>query len=199
MRRVKSCLIAMVAALAAAPAAAADNQLRVFLGATFNGQTTFVVNLDKAASRPNVVVGVSMVTLGEVLGVDVDLADAPGFFEAGDQRLVLSSRVTTLTGNVMVAAPRRLTEYSLRPYLVGGAGLMRVRADDYFGAFRVASLLPAWDVGAGAAGFVTNTVGVAWEVRRFQSLSRETEQRGLTFGKEQLSFWRASMSLAIRY
>ena len=181
---------------------AADKQIRPYLGGTFAGSTTFA-DLDKAVDKKHVVLGVTAVTLGEIFGVDVDLGDAPGFFQAGDQHLVLSSRVTTLTGNLVVAAPRRLTEYILRPYLLGGAGLMRVRYDDYFGALKVASVLPGWDVGAGAIGFFTNDVGVSWEVRRFQSLSRQTDPRGLTLApqtaEEQLSFWRVSVALAIRY
>src|SRR5262249_36359669 len=121
----------MAAMLATGTASAADNQIRPYFGATFGGGTTFV-DLEKAAGKPNKVVGVSVVTLGEMLGGEVDLGDAPGFFQAGDQHLVLSSRVTTLMGNVVIAAPRKLTEYSLRPYIVGGGGLMRARIDDYF-------------------------------------------------------------------
>jgi hypothetical protein len=182
----------------AVPARAADKQIRPYFGGTFRGGTTFV-DLEKATGRPHVVVGASVVTLGEMFGADVDVGDAPGFFQGGNQHLVLSSRVTTITGGVVVAAPRRFTEYVLRPYLVGGAGLMRVRIDDYFGVLKVSSVLPAWDVGVGAVGFVTSDVGVCWELRRFQSLSRRSEERGLTFGEEKLSFWRASIGLAVRF
>lgn len=195
----RTSLIAGVLLLSSASAFAADNQIRPYLGGTFRGGTTFV-DLEKAAGKHNVVVGASVVTLGEMFGAEVDLGDAPGFFQAGDQHLVLSSRVTTLTGNFMVAAPRRLTEYVLRPYIVGGGGLMRVRIDDYFGVLKVSRVLPTWDVGVGAVGFLTSDVGVCWEVRRFQSLSRDTGQRGLTFSEdEKLSFWRASVGLAFRF
>jgi len=47
-------------------------------------------------------------------------------------------------------------------------------------------------------GFITNRIGVCWDVRRFTSLSRTTEERGISIGGERLSFWRASMALAIR-
>jgi hypothetical protein len=191
-----ACLVGIF--LMARPAGAADNQIRPFFGATFGGFTTFV-DLEKAAGHPNPVVGVSALRLGDMLGVEAEVADAPGFFQAGDQHLVLSSRVTTVTGNVVVAAPRRYTEYSLRPYLVGGAGVMRARIDDYFGVLKVARVLPAFDVGAGAVGFITADVGVCWEVRRFQSFSGGSDTSGVTFGHAQLSFWRASMGLAIRY
>lgn len=182
----------------AAPATAADKQIRPFIGSTFGGSTTFV-DWDKVTGKPNLVVGVSLVTIGEIFGVDVDLADAPGFFE-GDRHLVLGSRVTTLTGNVVIAAPRRMTEYTLRPYFVGGAGLMRVYADDYFGVFKVDRILPAFDAGGGVLMFLTNKVGASFEVRRFQNFYHESNDLGLTItGSERLSFWRAGVSLALRY
>jgi hypothetical protein len=180
------------------PAAAADKLIRPFFGATFGGGTT-LVDLEKAAGKPNPVIGGSFVVLGNIFGVEVDAADAPGFFQSGDQHLVLSSRVTTLMGNVVVAAPKKLTEYSLRPYLVGGAGVMRARIDDYFGVFKQSRMLPGFDVGVGVIGSLTSDVGICWELRRFQNLPGHTEERGLTIGHEQLSFWRASMGVAIRY
>ena len=54
------------------------------------------------------------------------------------------------------------------------------------------------DVGGGVQGSLTNRIGVGWDVRRFNSISK-TGDLGLSFGREQLSFWRASMALAIRY
>jgi hypothetical protein len=178
---------------------AADKQIRPFIGATFGGSTTYAVDLDHVSGKPNLAIGVSLVTIGEVFGVDVDLADAPGFFE-GNQHLVLDSRVTTLTGNVVIAAPRRMTEYVLRPYFVGGAGLMRIHAEDYFGALTVERVRPAFDLGGGVLMFFTNTVGTSFEVRRFQSFYKASEDLGLTLtGSERLSFWRAGLSLAIRY
>jgi hypothetical protein len=46
---------------------------------------------------------------------------------------------------------------------------------------------------------VTNRVGVCWDVRRFQSIGNNADTAGLSFGKEDLSFWRATMAVAIRY
>ena len=183
--------------LVSARADAADRQIRPFIGATFGGGTTFVPN--DGVGKPNLAIGASAVFLGEVFGAEVDVADAPGFFEFNDQHLVVGSRVTTISGNVVVAAPHRLTEYSLRPYLVGGAGLMRVRTTTLFGAFDQSTIVPAFDVGAGVVGFLTNRVGVCWDVRRFQSIGNNTDTAGLSFGKEDLSFWRATMAVAIRY
>jgi hypothetical protein len=177
---------------------AADRQIRPFIGATFGGGTTFV-DPEDAVGKASVAIGASAVFLGEVFGAEVDIADAPGFFESGDKHLVILSRVTTISGNVVVAAPHRLTEYSLRPYFVGGVGLMRVRTTTAFGVFDVSTLIPALDVGVGAIGFLTNRIGVCWDVRRFQSVGSNTGNVGLSFGDEHLSFWRATMAIVIRY
>ncbi len=176
---------------------AGDRQIRPFIGATFGGGTTFVPN--SAVGKPNLAIGVSAVFLSEVFGAEVDVADAPGYFEPDDKHLVFGSRVTTVSGNVVVAAPHRLTEYSLRPYFVGGGGLMRVRTTTQFNVFDVSSVIPQIDVGVGAVGFLTNRIGVCWEIRRFQSVGNTTGNLGLSFGDERLSFWRAIMAVAIRY
>jgi hypothetical protein len=177
---------------------AADRQMRPFIGATFGGGTTFV-DPENAVGDPNLAIGVGAMFLGEVFGTEVEVADAPGFFEAG-KNLVRGSRVTTVTGNVVVAAPHRLTEYALRPYFVGGAGLMRIRTTTAFGVFDVSTVKPELDVGVGVVGFLTNTVGVCWDLRRFQSIGGATTGNGgISFGDERLSFWRATMAVAIRY
>ena len=188
-------------ALVAAPAQArAEWQIKPFVGATFAGTTTYL-DLERAAGRPNVVVGVTAVCLGEVLGVDAGLGYAPGFFQSGHHNppLVLGSSVTTVTGNLVIAMPRRLMQYTLRPYLVGGAGFMHVRIDDAFAAIPVSSNLPTVDFGGGVVGFLTNRVGVGWELRRFKSIRRDSTLQGVSFGSEELSFWRANMALVFRY
>jgi len=193
--------IGVLATAIAAPATvfAADSQIRPFIGSTFHGDTSFV-DLEKGAQRANLVVGISWVTLGDVFGVDAELADAPGFFEGGGTHLVLSSRVTTITGNVIIAAPKRLTEYVMRPYFVGGLGLMRVRKDDSLNAFSISRVLPAFDVGGGVMAFLTNRVGASFELRRFENFHRQAGN-GLTLNttEEQLSFWRATFAFVYRY
>lgn len=184
--------------LGVAPADAAEWQVRPFIGLTFAGSTTFV-DFEDAAGSPNVVFGASGVWQGEIVGVDVDVGHAPGFFQRGDRHLVVDSSVTTVTGNIVVSLPRRLTEYTLRPYVVGGAGVMHVNIDDALGALRISNSLAAIDFGGGAVGFVTRQVGIAWEIRRFRSFSENRELRGRSVAPEQLSFWRATMAIAIRY
>ena len=187
-----------VALLLVLPArTSAEWQVKPFAGVTLGGGTTFVADLDHAAGSPKLAVGVNVLLLGDVFGVEADVGHTPGFFQAGDQQsLVLQSSVTTVTGNLVIAAPRDLTEYTIRPYVVGGAGLLRVVITDKAGIFPVNSRLLAVDIGGGATGFLTSRIGVNWDVRYFRSVG----QTELTFGvPEQLSFWRAIMALAIRY
>jgi hypothetical protein len=88
--------------------------------------------------------------------------------------------------------PRHLVEYTLRPYLVGGAGLMAARIDQVNNFFDVSANLNAIDWGGGVTGFLTNRIGLNWDVRRFRSI-------GEGQGPARLSFWRVNMALAIRY
>ena len=177
---------------------AAEWQIKPFIGLTFGGGTTFV-DLEQAAGRANLVAGVTGVLLGEVLGIEADFGRAPGFFQSGNQHLVLASNATTLTGSIVIALPRRVTQYTLRPYVVGGAGLMHARIDGSLGVLQVSSTLPAMNLGGGATGFLTDRVGLSWDVRRFRSFGGKGQARGVSFGDEQLSFWRANMAVAIRY
>src|SRR5438105_765782 len=107
-------LAVVLLACSAAPAAA-EWQIKPFVGVTGGGETT-LVDLEKAAGSPRFAFGVSGVLLGDVFGIESDLSRTPGFFQRGDQQLVVQSSVTTLTGNIVVAFPRHLTEYTLRPY-----------------------------------------------------------------------------------
>jgi hypothetical protein len=178
----------------------AEWQIRPFLGVTFGGGTTFV-DLAQAAGSPNVVFGANGRWLGNVIGIDVDFGHAPGFFESGDQQLVQRSSATTLTGNIVLTPPRRVTEYTLGPYFVAGAGLMHARINDFFDALPVASTLPAMDIGGGVNGFLSDRIGLSWEARYFRSVGGK--ESGITIAPEEtperLSFWRASMALVIRY
>jgi hypothetical protein len=177
--------------------AVAEWQVKPFLGITRGGSTTFV-DFEQAAGTVNPMIGVSGLLLGDVMGFEADFGYGPGFFQTAGQNLVQRSSVTTLTGNVVVAMPRRLSEYTLRPYFVGGVGAMRVQIDDR-GTLPAVSRVAAVDVGGGVTGFLSDRVGLNWDVRRFWSVGGKDQRRGFSFGPEQLSFWRASMALAIRY
>jgi hypothetical protein len=57
--------------------------------------------------------------------------------------------------------------------------------------------MAAIDVGGGVTGFVSERIGVTWDLRHFGSVGGKLE--GVSIGTEQLSFWRANMALVIRF
>ena len=180
--------------------ASAEWQVRPFIGFTFGGATTFV-DLDDAAELQHSVLGVSGGWLGEIFGVEGDFGWLPGYFQTdrADDPLILTSRVLTLTGNVVIALPRRMSGYGLRPYFSGGGGLVHSTATGKFDVPVVGRTLPALSFGGGVTGFLTNTVGLNWELRRISTLRGEGETLGDSLGRQQLSFWRATMAVALRY
>jgi len=183
--------------LVTAAPAFAEWQIRPFLGVTFGGGTT-LADPEKAAGSPKLTYGISGGLLGEIVGIEADLARTDGFLQSGNQNLVLDSAVTTLTGNITIGLPRSLVEYTLRPYFVGGAGIMRATTRDFFGSFDVSDTLATIDLGGGVTGFLSRNVGVNWDVRHFQTVNGKVIP-GVTLGAEQVSFWRAIMALAFRY
>jgi len=184
--------------LFSAAEASAEWQIKPFLGLSFGGETT-LVDLEHGAGKVKVAAGLSALYLGDVFGAEADIGHTPGFFEAGNLRLVRDSSVTTTTGNIVIAVPRHLTQYTLRPYLVGGAGVIRARIQDELGVLQNPNDLPAIDIGGGVTGFLTNRIGIGWEGRYFHSIRGKTVGTGQSFGAEELSFWRANMSLALRF
>jgi len=194
---------AAIVVLCAPRPANAEWQVKPFVAGTYGGETTFLFTRQTtlpAANYGHAAFGVSGLWLGEIFGLEADWGHTPNFFNGSEAFLVTDSGVTTVTGNVVVAMPGRLAQYTLRPYVVGGAGLMHIRYDTGPGLqvpLQTLSNLQTMDVGAGVTGFLTPRVGVSWDVRYFRSIDRTREQ-GSSFTSEHLSFWRLSMALAIR-
>jgi hypothetical protein len=87
------------------------------------------------------------------------VARVPGFFQTADPVLVQSGSVTMLTGNLVLTLPRKMTQYGLRPYLVGGGGIVGVNINRGEGLLDVGTSLRVFDFGWGSTGFLTDRVG----------------------------------------
>ena len=178
--------------------ARADWLITPFLGTSFARDTNLLVFEEGAGRKLTLGASVALLTDG-ILGLEADVSHTPGFFEGNDPLgLVLTSRVTTVSGNVIVAAPLALTRESLRPYLVGGLGLMQARSKHAAGLFPVEQDLLGLGVGAGAIGFVTERTGLRFDVRHIKAISG-TDGPFARPGVSRLSFWRATAGLTIRY
>jgi len=178
--------------------AGADWIFTPFIGLKIGGDTNFV-DLDQGAGATKLTLGGSAGLLGDgVLGVEADFGYSPRFFETANRgRLVFRSSVTTLMGNVIVAMPRELTRESLRPYFVGGLGLLRATIDDVAGVFQVDSNLLGLSVGGGAIGAISARTSLRFDLRHFKNISKEDTRVG--FGTTRLGFWRLTAGLTLRY
>lgn len=178
--------------------ARADWLITPFLGYAFARETTFLI-FEEGAGR-KLTLGASVALLSDgIFGLEVEVAHKPRFFEGNDPLgLVLTSRVTTLTGNVIVAAPLAVTRESLRPYLVGGLGLMQARSKHAAGFLPIDQDLLGLSIGAGAIGFLTERTGLRFDLRHIKAISGEDGPFARP-GISRLSFWRATTGVTIRY
>lgn len=200
----RGCLVTL---LLVGPArdARADWLLTPFVGTTFAGQTT-IVQLDTSAgaagpiSARHLILGGAAGWLSDnVLGFETDFAFVPGIFvKDNPDNLVTSNSAAALSGNVIAAVPLSVTRESLRPYLVGGFGLLHGVQKDRLGLLDEVSLNePAVQIGGGALGLVTERAGVRFDLRQLRTLSRDDTLRGDR--RTKLSFWRATIGVVIRY
>jgi hypothetical protein len=125
--------------------AAADWLLIPFAGITAAGSTGYF-DPDDAVSRSKPVLGISVVRTWRRFALEGGLAFVPGFFSAGDDGLITSSNVVTLTGSAILNLPLL---GRVQPYVAAGAGAVRVNIRDQADVFPVSEWKPALDAGAG--------------------------------------------------
>jgi hypothetical protein len=182
--------------LAGAAPARADFFVTPFAAIKFAGDAA-IVDLDSGASNAKFTLGAMAGVLGEgFLGVEADVAYVPRFFERSTGALLTRSHVLTVMGNLMVAMPRSVSGYSLRPFVSGGGGLVRVNIDDILEALPVDANLFGINVGGGAVGPLSNALDVRFDLRWFKSLTSGGE-RTIRPGPP-LTFWRVAVGLTIR-
>lgn len=205
-------LLTVLLCCAAPRPAGAEWYFTPFVGPAFRGTTTFLDPEYGGRQRTKVTFGGSATVLKGVVGAEADYAFLLGFFQnpACDRTpsggscpslgpLVTQSRLQTLTGNVLVAAPLSLTHESLRPYLVSGIGLMDVAIDDIRGVLPINTTLTAFNIGGGAIGMLGTRTGLRFDLRRFSSLNRDVPSGTSIGGPARLQFWRATIGLTVRY
>ena len=183
------------------PAAEAHAQWFVapWIGLKFGGSTN-LPDLEQSAAEAKLLLGGSGGVLGSgIFGIEGDYGYGPRFFERTNDQVGRSS-ITTLMGNVIIALPRRITRDSLRPYLVGGVGLLHLSIEEGIGVFDLNRNLLGFSVGGGAFGPVTNRVSIRFDLRRLSNLTAPSEP-ALTVDEEPayLTFWRATVGVVVNY
>lgn len=140
----------------------------------------------------NLNIGVSVGSLGSVVGTELEIAYANEFF--GDIPDV-SSSVLTLMGNVMLA-PRF---GAVQPYGLIGLGLVKTNVE-----FSTVSLLDSdknhfgWDIGGGLIVFANSHIGVRGDIRYFHAF-QDLEILGIALSETKLDFGRAAVGLVFSF
>jgi hypothetical protein len=195
---IRRLMMLLVLALLPAVPAAADWLIIPFAGTAFGGETS-LFTLEGTTGSAHTVFGVSASWMSDqIFGIEGDVMYAPGFFErSGGPQLIVDSAVTTVSGGVIAAVPLSITRESLRPYLVGGLGMIHAQSNDLITVFPEDRTFAGLHVGGGAMGFVNTRTGYRFDLRHFRSLSRgEVLLTGSRSNK--LSFWRLSIGVMIR-
>jgi hypothetical protein len=181
------------------PARAQDLLFIPYLGFTFAGSSSLLADLERGSTESASAIGGAVEVVGvKWFGVEGDLGYLPEFFQRGERQLVKSgSFVTTLTGSAILTLPLSVTRESLRPYFAAGGGLLWTHAEDIAEVFTIKSTMPVMSLGGGAVGFLSETVGVRFDLRYVRSLGRGSD---VTVGEgPRIKFWRAGIGLVLKY
>jgi opacity protein-like surface antigen len=183
-------LCGAVAVVLAPIPARADGFVTPWVGSAFgsniqNGQTTF---------------GVSAGGMGAgIIGGEADFGWSPSFF--GTQSDFGHNTVMDLMGNLLIGVPIGGTKGAgIRPYVVGGVGLIRTQIDGGTVA-KVSSSdnMFGWDAGGGVMGYFAQHVGVRGDVRYMRATSDlTTNVSSIDLNGNRLHFWRASIGVVLR-
>jgi hypothetical protein len=191
-RAIKATLLTGAIALVLAPVQArADGFVSPWVGSGFgsnikDGQTTF---------------GVTAGAMGAgIIGGEVDFGWSPSFF--GTKSDFGNNTVMSLMPNLIVGVPIGGQHGAgVRPYVVGGLGLIRTQIDGgTVGNVSSSSNMFGWDAGGGVMGYFNTHVGLRGDLRYLRAMS--DLKTGLTnapnFDANQLHFWRASVGVVFR-
>jgi opacity protein-like surface antigen len=136
--------------------------------------------------------GVSIGSLGNVFGTELEFAYVPDFF---GEIPGVSSSVLSLMGNVMLAPKLGPAQ----PYGLVGLGLLKTHTE-----LTTAGLLESnnnhfgWNIGGGLIIFAGDHVGVRGDIRYFHAF-QDLEILGVPIADNKLDFGRASAGLVLKF
>lgn len=184
--------------------ASADWLFTPYLGMNFGGsanfgdQGDFEDNFEKKA-----VFGGSLAWMGGgIVGVEFDFGWSPNFFAitTGEEDFEFGdSNLTTLMVNAIIGAPIGGQSGGIRPYVAGGAGLMRSHIAPNFFFDDLTSSDLGVNVGGGIAGFFSDNVGLRGDIRYFRSLQDNEPDGDFDLGLSEFHFWRGTVGVTFRF
>lgn len=157
-----------------------------FGGATFGGD----------AQVRRLSMGGALTFMGKAAGVEIEFGYTPDFF--GEQRgvaLIADSNVTSLMGNIVLGPGVG----PVRPYVVGGVGLLRPRINTSGLFTNVSANDLGLDAGGGLLILVSKHVGVRGDLRYFRRLTDPSNDNDLDLTLAGFHFFRATAGLSFRF
>jgi hypothetical protein len=193
----KRCVLIAAVALAVVPGVAgADFLFTPFAGRTF---------AKDAEGNEHGTYGASLAWMGGgIAGAEIDLGFVPNFFEPKDcttcDNLTGSNNVVDVMFNVVIGAPiGGQNGGGVRPYVVGGVGLLRQQVPGATDLLKVQTNDFGFDLGFGLYGFVSDHVGFRGDVRYFRSLQDEDPSATIpSFALGKFDFWRWTVGVTFR-
>lgn len=207
---VRAPLLAAVLLLFTPDPSTAEWQFTPFVGLTFKGATT-LLDTEDAVGRTRWDIGGAVSVVGDgPLGLEGLFVYTSGFFQNAEgapadiNLRVTSSRTYALMGNVLLTTPRAWTQYGLRPYVSGGVGRLHLARMDARATLPFRLNLLGMNVGGGAIGFVTDRVGLRFDLRYFRKI-RGPDPEDLeiqvvpTLEPIRVRYWTATVGVVLRY
>jgi len=200
--------ITAAALVAAAAPASADWTITPFVGWNTGGSAD--VNGASGTNTASkfehkVDYGASIAGMGAgVFGFEFDLGYSPNFFAASTSSdgLQFSSKSNALTmmGNLIVGVPIGGHGGQLRPYAVGGVGLIRTNVQDAGEVFDVTTKNDfGFNVGGGVMAFFKQNIGIRGDVRYFRGFRGTNNSSTGGFGLSNFQYWRPSVGVSFKF
>jgi hypothetical protein len=193
----KSLVAALVAltALTAPSAAIADVLLTPYAGLTFGSKTGSDEDGELELDDRWVLGGSLAIVGSRGIGFEVDLGFIPDFFEPKDLEVDIlgTNNVTTFMGNVMFMGGAG----GVRPYVTGGAGLIRSQLGDFGELFDATESSLGVNVGGGLL-LGSGRVSLRGDVRYFRNVS-ESDDPLIEAALRDLRFWRGTVGVSFGF
>ena len=186
--------------------ASADWLFTPFIGANWGGAATFNeagADFEDEFER-KVNFGASLGWMGAgIAGFEIDFGYSPNFFQntVGDEDFEFGdSNVTTLMANVILGAPiGGQTGLGIRPFAVGGVGIIKSQIGDAEDLFDINSNNFGFNVGGGVTAFLSDTFGIRGDIRYFRSLQDNEPDDEFDVALADFRFWRGTVGATFRF
>ena len=192
IRRILLLTAGLVATVAGT--ARAEGFITPFYGYNFGGDSSNCATLTTCEDkRTNF--GVTIGSMGPVLGIEEDLGWAKDFFGKvpGAENSVFSAMTDLLVG--VGVGP-------VQPYFLVGLGVIRSHTSLTLNQFSSNKTALGYDIGGGVHGYFSKHVGLRGEVRHLHTLQDVPVFSGQLSGliaSQKLDFFRASLGLSLRF